>query len=86
MGTYTDVYALGGLLYEIMTGERPYRGPALRLVLSGRHTGPPPDVRAVRPEIPAAVAAAIQLALSPEPADRRTSAAALRDVIARTTA
>jgi len=83
VGTYTDVYALGGLLYEMLTGERPYRGAALRAVLTGRDTGPAPDVRALRPDVPDAVAQAMQRALATEPPDRLPSAGALRDVIDR---
>jgi serine/threonine-protein kinase len=83
VGTYTDVYALGGLMYEMLTGERPFRGAALRAVLTGRSTAPPPDVRTVRPEVPAAVAVAMQRALAPEPRDRLANAAEMRSAIDR---
>lgn len=50
-----DQYAIGTILFEMLTGERPFSGPALTPILR-RTMEPPPDPRTLRPEIPEALA------------------------------
>ncbi|NUO53172.1 MAG: protein kinase [Polyangiaceae bacterium] len=65
-----DVYALGAMLYEMVTGERPWRGESAWAVASARLLSPPPDPRAVVPELPESVSRVITRAMSKNREDR----------------
>ena len=71
----TDVYSLASVLYEMLAGEAPYTGPTAQAIAAKRLTEPPPSVRAVRPNVPAAVDDAIRRALASVAADRFATAA-----------
>jgi len=66
----SDLYALGCVLYEMLAGEPPFSGPTPRATIARRFQGPPVPLRQHRPEIPPAVAAAVDKALAIEPSDR----------------
>ncbi len=73
-----DIYALGVVLYEMLTGRRPYEAPTvpcLMLRVMERSTA---CVTELRPEVPDELAAVVHRALSPHPEDRFQSAEALR--------
>ena len=44
LNSQTDVYALGAILYEILSGQAPYKGPSLVDVIEQVISGPPPSV------------------------------------------
>jgi serine/threonine-protein kinase len=77
-----DIYALGIVLYEMLIGERPFRGTAAQ-VLFAHLQQPAPDPRAVNPHIPAHIARALSKALDKTPSERFQTAgefaAALRN-------
>ena len=77
----TDIFALGCVLYEMLAGEPPFKGPNPQATLMRRFLGPP---RPLRPmvEIPEHVEAAILRCLAREPADRFATAAELTDALA----
>ncbi|HEX3235724.1 MAG TPA: protein kinase [Gemmatimonadales bacterium] len=65
----TDIYALGCVLYEMLTAEPPYTGPTPQAILAKRLTEPVPHVRTTR-EVPPALERAVTRALARSPADR----------------
>ncbi len=73
----SDLYALGVVLYEMLTGELPYRGDSQVAVAMQHVRGTVPDVRATRPEVPPALAAVIKRATARQPARRYPDGAAM---------
>jgi serine/threonine protein kinase len=73
----TDVYALGALLYKALTGSVPF--PREREVdkVIAQVTEPPPAPSQAVPEVPAALDAVVQRAMSKNPAERYESAGEL---------
>ena len=70
----SDIYALGCVLYEMLTGEPPHSGPTAQSVLAKILTDRPRPARELRRSIPENVEAAIATALEKLPADRFGSA------------
>jgi eukaryotic-like serine/threonine-protein kinase len=75
----TDVYALGAILYEMLTGHPPFQGDNALAVMGQRLTSDPRPPRELRPEISPQLDTVVRRALRRERADRYGSAAALRD-------
>ncbi len=73
---HADIYALGAILYEILTGTRPYEASRSIDVLRALRKGPaePPRERAPHRNIPSALEALCLQAMAREPADRFESA------------
>lgn len=77
----SDVYMLGAVLYELVTGTRPFDGETLGLLLSAVHSGVYKPVPRYAPETPKALVAIIDKALSREPDDRFADALDMRDAL-----
>jgi serine/threonine protein kinase len=73
----TDVYALGVMLYEMLTGDVPYHGDSPLAIMSQRVTTDAPLLRRKRPDLPPALEAVVWRALRRDPAERYASMAAL---------
>ncbi|HET9041208.1 MAG TPA: serine/threonine-protein kinase, partial [Gemmatimonadales bacterium] len=78
----SDLYSLGCVLYELLTGEPPYTGPTVQAIVTKRLTDPVPSARRLRETVPAAVDQVLQRLLAKSPADRFASAAELAAALA----
>jgi adenylate cyclase len=74
-----DVYALGCLLFFVLTGRTPFEGPDRESVAAAHRTAPPPKVSEAAPAVPVALDAVIARALAKDPAERFASAPELAD-------
>ena len=72
----SDVYALGCVLYEMLTGEPPFTGPTPQAIVARVMTEEPRSLTLQRKSVPPEVDAAVVRALEKLPADRFPSAAA----------
>jgi serine/threonine-protein kinase len=82
LGPATDVYALGMILYECLSGEAPFKADTLERLLYRVMTGVPTPLGSVRPELPSALCNVVARAIAREPRERYASAAALRAALA----
>jgi serine/threonine-protein kinase len=78
----SDLYSLACVLFECLAGQPPFMHRNEAVVLQMHLTQPAPDLRTLRPEIPAELASGIARALAKAPADRWQTAGAMRDALA----
>ncbi|MFD3930986.1 protein kinase [Streptomyces sp. NPDC058614] len=74
VGPYTDLYALGVLLHELLSGDVPFAGSTALGVLHRHLYEPPLPVRRLRPEVPPALEGLVLRLLSKDPQHRPASA------------
>ena len=70
-----DVYALGAVTYEMLTGEPPFTGPTMQAIVAKVISATPAPISAIRATVPPTVDAAVMRSLAKLPADRFRSAA-----------
>ncbi|HZO96529.1 MAG TPA: protein kinase [Gaiellaceae bacterium] len=76
VGEHTDVYSLGVVLYELLTGAVPFTGDNFVAVAMKHINEPAPRVSERRPDAPARLDAAVARALEKRPEDRFATMAA----------
>jgi eukaryotic-like serine/threonine-protein kinase len=85
----SDIFSLGGVLYEMLAGRRPFAGTSDIGVITAILRDTPTPVQSARRDVPAAVAAIVDRCLAKDPARRYQDAgvlgAALSGVLARLT-
>ena len=69
-----DVYSLGCVAFEMLSGERPFGTASAHAVLARKMLGTPASLRDVAPDVPEAVEHVVTRALAPDPVGRYASA------------
>jgi serine/threonine protein kinase len=77
-----DVYALGALLFFMLTGRAPFDAPSLPMLFVNICKEPPPTLRSVRKGLPGDLDAVLQRAMSKRPEDRYRSCEELKTALA----
>jgi tRNA A-37 threonylcarbamoyl transferase component Bud32 len=78
----SDVYGLGLVLFEALTGTRAWTGATSDAIALARVGAPAPSARALRPEVPASLEAVVRRALAPDPGDRYPNGMAMAAALA----
>ena len=77
----SDIYSLGIVLFEELTGQRPFSGDGAAAVAMARLTTTPPRPSALRPSVPRELDEIVTRAMALDPADRYPSAAAMASAL-----
>lgn len=77
----TDIYALGVMTYQMLTGRLPFIVSNTAALLIAHLQQPPPDPRGLRPDLPEKVSSAVLKALEKEPDRRFVSAGAMVEAL-----
>jgi serine/threonine-protein kinase len=78
-----DLYALGVVLYELLTGTRPFDGDSLEQIVQAVRQGQPQPVHERCPQVPVALSAIVQRAMARAPDDRFEQAADMAQALRR---
>jgi adenylate cyclase len=71
----SDVYSLGCVVYEMLSGRTPFTGPTAQAIIAQCFTEPPPPLRGSRGDLPAWLEPVVMKSLAKDAGDRFTTAA-----------
>ncbi|HCI80265.1 MAG TPA: hypothetical protein DHW02_11315, partial [Ktedonobacter sp.] len=74
---HADIYALGIILYQMLSGQVPFKGDTFYTLAKMHVQDAPPSLRNLRPDLPPQIDAIVQTALAKSPENRFQSAGAL---------
>jgi len=77
-GPPADIYALGVVTYQFLSGRLPYEAQSLTELALKQQTEVPPPLHELVPEVPPELASAVQRAISLDPRDRYSTAEGMR--------
>lgn len=78
----TDLFAAGVILFEMLTGVKPFRGKSITEIISFMEKRGPEDIRALNPAVPEAMKRVIGKSVAYDPARRYANAAAFSKAVA----
>lgn len=70
----SDIYSVGVVLYEMLTGRMPFNGDTIVSIAMQHMYTPPPPIESIAPEVPAAIAHVCMMAMEKNPQNRYQSA------------
>lgn len=80
----SDLYTLGLILFEMLTGEMPFRADTPAKIMMAHVMNPVPPISGVRPDLPAACERIVSRALAKEPEERFQTGADLAEALRET--
>lgn len=81
-GPSADLYALGIVAFELLTGTRPFTAPRIPEVMTAQVSKPPPSLLALRPDLPPEVEQVVVRQLAKSPAQRFPTASEMARALA----
>lgn len=83
LGATTDVYSVGAILYQLLSGQMPYMDPGTQaspyMILARVKEGPPAPLAKLRPELPSEIVAICEKAMARDPSARYPDMSAMAD-------
>ncbi len=84
INTYSDIYSIGVVLYEMISGEVPFKGDSPISVALKHIQNDPEELKSVMPSVPEQVNDLVMKTLSKEPEDRFSNASEFREELVDT--
>jgi serine/threonine protein kinase/tetratricopeptide (TPR) repeat protein len=80
----SDVYSLGCVVYEMLSGRTPFTGPTAQAIIAQCFTEPPPPLRGARGDLPEWVEPVVMKSLAKDAGDRFATAAQFSQALKQT--